>query len=162
MENIGKQKCEILKEIRRQIAESEGIKYAPAKCTHKGDCPGTCPVCEAEVEYLEQEIARKRGRSFRPAAAAAAVMGSMLTAASLVSCGGAPRVYDDTLEVDSAMVGMERELSVPVEDNDSTVHWENVKVTITEEMIGDDLNNPDSASALGRAIEVEKAKLAKK
>ena len=161
MENIGKQKCEILKEIRRQIAESEGIKYAPAKCNHKGECQGTCPVCEAEVEYLEQEIARKHGRAFRPAAAAAAVMGSMLTAASLVSCGGAP-LYGDSLEVDSTMVGMERELSVPIEDNDSTVHWENVKVTITEEMIGDDMNNPDSASALWQAIEVEKAKLQKK
>ncbi|MBQ8382408.1 MAG: hypothetical protein IJX47_04290, partial [Clostridia bacterium] len=29
-------------------------------CTHKGDCRGTCPKCEAEVLTLERELARRR------------------------------------------------------------------------------------------------------
>lgn len=52
----GKQTCKILKEIRRQIAEANGIEFATSKCRYKGDCLGTCPKCEAEVRYLEQQL----------------------------------------------------------------------------------------------------------
>ena len=51
----GKQTCKILKEIRRQIAEANGIEFATSECRYKGDCLGTCPKCEAEVRYLEQQ-----------------------------------------------------------------------------------------------------------
>jgi len=56
----GKQTCKILKEIRRQIAEANGIEFVTSECRYKGDCLGTCPKCEAEVRYLEQQL---RGRS---------------------------------------------------------------------------------------------------
>ena len=52
----GKQTCKILKEIRRQIAEANGIEFAVSECRYKGDCLGTCPKCEAEVRYLEQQL----------------------------------------------------------------------------------------------------------
>ena len=52
----GKQTCKILKEIRRQIAEANGIEFATSECRYKGDCLGTCPKCEAEVRYLEQQL----------------------------------------------------------------------------------------------------------
>ncbi len=52
----GKQTCKILKEIRRQIAEANGIKFATSECRYRGDCLGTCPKCEAEVRYLEQQL----------------------------------------------------------------------------------------------------------
>lgn len=52
----GKQTCKILKEIRRQIAEANGIEFVTQDCRYKGDCPGTCPKCEAEVRYLEQQL----------------------------------------------------------------------------------------------------------
>lgn len=52
----GKQTCKILKEIRRQIAEANSIEFATQDCRYKGDCPGTCPKCEAEVRYLEQQL----------------------------------------------------------------------------------------------------------
>lgn len=55
----GKQTCKILKEIRKQIAEKNDITFVTKECRHKGDCAGTCPACEAEVRYLEQEL-RKR------------------------------------------------------------------------------------------------------
>ena len=57
----GKQTCKILKEIRRQIAEANGIEFATSECRYKGDCLGTCPKCEAEVRYLEQQL-RSRQR----------------------------------------------------------------------------------------------------
>ena len=52
----GKQACKILKEIRRQIAEANGIEFITSECRYKGDCLGTCPKCEAEVRYLEQQL----------------------------------------------------------------------------------------------------------
>ena len=52
----GKQTCKILKEIRRQIAEANGIEFATSECRYKGDCLGTCPKCEAEVRDLEQQL----------------------------------------------------------------------------------------------------------
>ena len=52
----GKQTCKILKEIRRQIAEANGIEFATSECRYKGDCLGTCPKCEAEVRYLKQQL----------------------------------------------------------------------------------------------------------
>ena len=73
----GKQTCKILKEIRRQIAEANGIEFATSECRYKGDCLGTCPKCEAEVRYLEQQL---RARSL--AGKAVALTG--ISAASLV------------------------------------------------------------------------------
>ena len=52
----GKQTCKILKEIRQQIAEANGIEFVTSECRYKGDCLGTCPKCEAEVRYLEQQL----------------------------------------------------------------------------------------------------------
>ncbi len=65
----GKQTCKILKEIRRQIAEANGIEFATSECRYKGDCLGTCPKCEAEVRYLEQQL---RARSIAGKAVALA------------------------------------------------------------------------------------------
>ena len=65
----GKQTCKILKEIRRQIAEANGIEFATSECRYKGDCLGTCPKCEAEVRFLEQQL---RARSLAGQAVALA------------------------------------------------------------------------------------------
>ena len=56
----GKVTCEALKKVRKQIADANGIPYEPAVCTHKGNCPGTCPACEAEMRYIERELAARK------------------------------------------------------------------------------------------------------
>ena len=56
----GKATCKILKDIRRQIAEANDIELVIKECTYQGDCAGTCPKCEAEVSYLERELARRQ------------------------------------------------------------------------------------------------------
>ena len=56
----GKTTCRILKDIRRQIAEANDIDLVIKECTYQGDCAGTCPRCEAEVAYLERELAKRR------------------------------------------------------------------------------------------------------
>ena len=77
----GKQTCKILKEIRRQIAEANDIALITSECTHKGDCAGTCPKCEAEVRYLEEQLERRRtfGQITRLAGIAAGI-GAVLAA----------------------------------------------------------------------------------
>lgn len=78
----GKEKCKALKEIRRQIAEKNDIPYVVSQCKHQGDCLGTCPRCEAELRYLERELAIRQGLG-----KAAAVAGiSMSVCASLTAC----------------------------------------------------------------------------
>ena len=61
----GKEKCRILKEIRREIAANNEIEWVVNECSHKGDCKGTCPHCESEVRKLEKEleIRRKLGKT---------------------------------------------------------------------------------------------------
>lgn len=55
----GKEKCKILKQLRKEIASQNNILYTVEECPHKGECKGTCPKCEAEVKYLEQELAKR-------------------------------------------------------------------------------------------------------
>ena len=55
----GKNICKQLKEVRKRIAEENGIPLEIKECTYKGECRGTCPRCEAEVRYLENALADK-------------------------------------------------------------------------------------------------------
>ena len=56
----GKKVCKILKEIRRQIADKNDIEYITSECHYQGECKGTCPKCEAEVRYLENELLKQK------------------------------------------------------------------------------------------------------
>ena len=60
----GKSTCKLLKSIRQQIADANGISYQPKECQHKGDCAGTCPACEEEIRYLERELKACKGNGF--------------------------------------------------------------------------------------------------
>lgn len=82
----GKEVCKMLKEIRRQIALENDIVYVTTECKHKGNCPGTCPKCEAEVAYLEEQLAaRKRlGKTNRVAGIAMGIAATL--PAAFTSC----------------------------------------------------------------------------
>lgn len=45
-----------MKEIRQEIARANDIDLVTSECRYQGDCKGTCPKCEAEVAYLEQQL----------------------------------------------------------------------------------------------------------
>ena len=77
----GKKICDTLKEVRMQVAKANDIKYAPTECHHEGDCAGTCPKCEAEVRWLEQQL-----RLRRQLGKAVAVVGVSMGLAALTSC----------------------------------------------------------------------------
>jgi TonB family protein len=58
--NKGKTICGVLKTIRQQVADANEISYKPAECHHRGECAGTCPACEAEVKYINQQLDLRR------------------------------------------------------------------------------------------------------
>ena len=58
--NRGKKTCEVLKSVRKQIAEANGIPYTPAECSFEGECAGTCPNCERERQYIEAQLSKKQ------------------------------------------------------------------------------------------------------
>ena len=78
----GKRTCEVLKAVRLEIAKANDIQYAPRECHHEGPCAGTCPACEAEVKYLEQQLQVRRmlGR-------AVMLTGIAVGLTSLTACG---------------------------------------------------------------------------
>ena len=52
----GKRICNLLREKRIQLAEANGIIFDSAECPSIGACAGTCPKCDEELRYLQQEI----------------------------------------------------------------------------------------------------------
>ena len=52
----GKKTCEVLRAVRKRVADLNGIQYVPIECTHEGDCIGTCPACERERQYVEEQL----------------------------------------------------------------------------------------------------------
>ena len=79
----GKRICNSLKEVRMQVAKANDIKYAPTECHYEGDCAGTCPKCESEVRWLEQQLQLRRQLG-----KAVAVVGVSMGLAAMASCGG--------------------------------------------------------------------------
>ncbi len=81
----GKDKCRILKEIRKEIAKNNDIEYVTSECKFSGECKGTCPKCEAEVRYLEQELEKRRALG-RKVAVAGITAASIMSVSSMTAC----------------------------------------------------------------------------
>ena len=80
----GKETCRILKEIRRQIAETNDIEFITSECRYQGDCLGTCPKCEAEVRYLEQQLSARHAAG--KTIALASISAGLIALSSCSSC----------------------------------------------------------------------------
>ena len=93
MKSNGKNICHALKTIRKQVAEANGIDYTPAPCHFDGDCSGTCPACEAEVQYIESQLGRLRlaGKAVKVAGLA---LGLTMVAGCNSSSGTPPSATD--------------------------------------------------------------------
>ena len=85
MKSNGKNICHTLKTIRKQVAEANGIDYTPAPCHYDGECNGTCPCCEAEVQYIESQLGR-----LRLAGKAVKVAGLALGLTMVAGCNSSP------------------------------------------------------------------------
>jgi hypothetical protein len=94
----GKSICNVLKTIRKQVADANGIEYEPRECHHQGDCRGTCPACEAEVRYIQQQldIRRQLGK-------AVAVVGISASLAALSGCTNKSKNVDKAEVISSQL-----------------------------------------------------------
>ena len=52
----GKQICEEMKRLRKELADANGIAYAPVDCPSTGPCAGTCQQCDMELKYLQKQL----------------------------------------------------------------------------------------------------------
>ena len=91
----GKRTCKILKEIRQQIADNNDIEYVTSECHFQGECTGTCPKCEAEVKYLENELNKRKQLG-----KAVAIAGISLGIAGSFSACNAPN-QENTINTES-------------------------------------------------------------
>lgn len=82
----GRTICKVLKDVRQKIANKNGISYHPEECHHKGECTGTCPGCEKEIRYLEEQLKNKQhsGLGLKVAGIAAGVCVTVLPMAAMV------------------------------------------------------------------------------
>ena len=57
----GKEKCKMLKELRRKIALHFNLSHLlnEKECNYQGPCPGFCPVCDAELLNITQQLNEK-------------------------------------------------------------------------------------------------------
>ncbi len=118
----GRHICDTLKDIRRRIAQANGIKYEPRQCHHEGECAGTCPACEAEVRYLEQQLDQRRRTGKKVAVAGIAVGMVGLTAACGVGriiqppLAGIPMMPPDYTQTDVSMAADSTNAAQPATD----------------------------------------------
>ena len=93
MATRGRNICNTLKAIRKQIADANGIDYSPEECLFKGECRGTCPKCEQDVRDLEYEL---RLRAMAGKAIKVAGIAAGLVAMTACSDGKPQRGIPDT------------------------------------------------------------------
>ena len=103
----GKQICSYLKSVRREVAAANGIDLEIPDCTFEGECPGTCPRCEAEVRQLEQALSQRQRLSQKVAIVGVA-MGLALSGMSVASAQNVNP--QDTIDDEVMWVGMEEPL----------------------------------------------------
>ena len=99
---LGKEKCRILKEIRQKIADENDIPYVTHECKYQGECKGTCPRCESELKYLENQLAARAATGKRIAIAA-------LCAGMAFSMTGCASPFNNNKRVEEDIMGMMEE-----------------------------------------------------
>ncbi len=139
----GKQKCKILKEIRKQIAENNDIRFVIEECTHKGKCRGTCPRCEWEVRMLERELEKRRASGKR------VVLAGISAGFLLTSCAPIDTVKDI---VSSVVNPLEGDMQVETATMGVPVPGE-VAVSETEEETGEVI--PDDVTEVDGALPID-------
>ena len=97
MKTKGRNICDTLKAIRKQIADANGIDYSPEECHVKGECKGTCPRCEQDVRDLEHEL-RIRQMAGKAIKVAGVALGITALAASTTSCATQKGYYSSISE----------------------------------------------------------------
>lgn len=73
----GKEKCNELKKIRKNLADKLNIDLHQTECKYEGECKGTCPKCQSEEKILNTALLKK----------GAVVLGATTLSIGLAACG---------------------------------------------------------------------------
>ena len=118
MKTNGKSICKELKAIRRRVADENDIPLEQHECRYDGPCDGTCPRCEAEVKYLEQELHRRMTLG-----KAAAVAGVAMSLAAFTACTTEGEIEPDPLEGDPVPEQVDTTSGATNDTNQSTIQY---------------------------------------
>lgn len=159
----GKEKCEVLKKIRRDIVAANDLDVEITDCKHTGDCRGTCPKCEAETKQIEKELGKKKKLGIRVAVAgisAALITGSFSSCKQVLNpqpMGDYPNV-DATESLEGEIAETEIETG---EGNECTTSPDELEVAA---LAGDvaapdtfDDNEPDTSDSETETADAESA-----
>ena len=61
----GKQKCEIINQIRKKVADNNNIDFVIYDCTFDGVCSGRCQKSDSELAYLEKELEKRQNNGMK-------------------------------------------------------------------------------------------------
>ena len=147
----GKQTCKILKEIRRQIAEANDIELVTSECRYKGDCLGSCPKCEAEVRYLEQQL-RVRSLAGKAVALAGISAGMIL----MSGCSGTSSNNNKVEELENIVFNIE-ETEDTIEEGElpaieDTVILKKGEIDDAELVVAGEIFDPEQGDKVYEAI----------
>ena len=96
-----KKVCQTLKVVSKQIADANEIPYEITECHHEGDCRGTCPKCESEVRYIENQLNIRRA-----AGKAVSLVGlSLGISTAFTSCSTKPDPHEELIETEEEVLG---------------------------------------------------------
>ncbi|MCQ2236599.1 MAG: energy transducer TonB [Bacteroidales bacterium] len=116
--NNGKDTCNKLKAIRKQIADANEIDYEPTECQHEGPCRGTCPKCESEMRYIERELQNRASLGKKVAIVGLATgLSSLWVANASAQCVNNDTIPENTIEDIHGDIELPLELEGEVEDD---------------------------------------------
>ena len=61
----GRQKCEMINQIRKKVADNNDIDFVIYDCTFEGDCTGRCAKSDSELSYLESELEKRQNEGLK-------------------------------------------------------------------------------------------------
>ena len=61
----GRQKCEMINQIRKKVADNNDIDFVIYDCTFEGDCTGRCAKSDSELNYLEGELEKRQNEGLK-------------------------------------------------------------------------------------------------
>ena len=61
----GREKCEIINQIRKKVADNNGIDFEISDCTFEGYCSGRCEKTDSELNYLEEELEKRQSEGVK-------------------------------------------------------------------------------------------------
>ena len=101
----GKKICNALRDVRRQIALANDIPYETTDCHYEGECQGTCPKCESELRYIENQLSLRRA-----AGKAVSLVGlSLGISAAFASCANQPAATNQATSETNQIIKSEGE-----------------------------------------------------